>query len=107
MPASAIDKHSGVDVIGKLGGNFIEMHLHHFGVYGGQYQPDGGVSFRAERTEDIGVFVARVDGAAYADSLPSPATRPRAFLPYSAFVLTPEFDGFPRVFRLDFREDSG
>jgi hypothetical protein len=107
MPSSTIHQHSGVDVRGKLRRDFIEMHLHHFGVHRGQNQPNGNITSGAECAEDIGVFVPRVDGCTQADSLASPAACARSFLAYSAFVLTPEFDGFFWVRRLDFLDDFG
>lgn len=107
MPSSAIDEHGGVDVRWQLHRDFIKMHLHHFGVDRGQNQADGDVSARAECAADIGVLVAGVDGRAQADSRASPATRARSLLAYSAFVLTPEFDRFVWVRRLDFGDDFG
>jgi hypothetical protein len=107
VPSSAIDQHGSVNVWRELRRDFIEMHLHHFGVYRGQDQANGHVAARAECAEDIGVFVTRVDGRTQADSLASPASRPRTFLPYSAFVLTPDFDDFVRMRRLDFADDLG
>ncbi len=91
----------------KLRRDFVEMHLHHFGVDGGQNQADGHISRGAERAENIGVFVTRVDGRTQADSLASPAARARTLLTYSAFVLAPDFNRFVWVRRLDFGDDFG
>lgn len=107
MPSGAIDQHGSVNVWRELRRDFIKMQLHHFGVYRGQDQANGHVACGAERTEDIGVFVTRVDGRTQADSRGPPASRPRTLLPYSAFVLTPDFDDFVRMRRLDFTDDLG
>lgn len=107
MPSGTVNEHGGMNMGGQLRGYFVEMHLHHLGVDRRQDQTNGDVACRAERPENIGVFVACVDRRAQADSLASPAACARAFLTYSAFVLAPEFDGFIRMLRLDSRDDLG
>ncbi len=107
MPSGTVDQHGGMHMGRQLRSNFIEMHLHHAGVDGGQNQANGGIACGAECAEDVGVLVTRIDGRTQANSLAPPATRTRSFLAYSAFILTPDLNRFVGMLRLDFFDDFG
>jgi hypothetical protein len=62
MPAGAIGNHGSMDLWGQFGADLIEVQLHHGGVGTGQNQADGTVARGTEGTEDIGIFVTRIDG---------------------------------------------
>lgn len=107
MPSGAIDKHCGVSIFGYLCADFLQMPRHHFRAHGGQDQADRHIACRAECAEDIGVFVARIDGRAEPYAACAPTARTSTLLTYAAFVLAPDLDDFVRACRLDCGDDLG
>ena len=79
---------------GQFCADLIEVQLHHGSVGAGQNQADGTVARGTEGTEDIGIFVARIDGDRRPRPLGRPAMGPAAFLPNAGFILAPQFDVF-------------
>jgi len=93
MPAGAVGDHSGVDLGGERGADFIEVQLHHGSVGVGQNQPHGAPELRAEGTKDIGVLIACIDRHRRARAFGSPAVGAAAFLSDAGFVLAPQLNG--------------
>jgi len=93
MPSGAVGDHGGMDMGWQLGADFVEMQLHHGGIGVGQDEPDGRIPRGTESAEDIGVFVARVDGNGRARSLGGPAMGAAALLTHARFILAPQLDG--------------
>ena len=104
MPGRAVYDHRHVDMGRDLGAYFIQKELHHGRIRTRQNKADCGISFGAERAEDIGVFVARIDGYRWTCAFGSPAMGSASFLPDAAFVLRPELQRLSRMGGGDFPE---
>jgi hypothetical protein len=97
MLAGAVSDHGRMHLWGQFGTDLIEMQLHHGGVGAGQNQADGTVARGTEGTEDIGIFIARIDGHRRPRPFGGPAVGAAAFLPDTGFILTPQFNAFVGV----------
>ena len=62
VPAGAVGDHGRMDLWGQFGADLVEVQLHHGSVGTRENQTDGTVAGGTEGTEDIGIFVARIDG---------------------------------------------
>jgi hypothetical protein len=94
MPAGAVSDHGRMHLWGQFGADLIEVQLHHGGVGAGQNQADSTVACGTEGAEDIGIFVARIDGHRRPRPLGGPAVGPAAFLADTGFILTPQLNVF-------------
>jgi hypothetical protein len=102
--AGAVGDHGSMHLWGQFGADLIEVQLHHGGVGARENQSDGTVARGAEGAEDIGIFVARVDGHRRPQAFGRPAMGTAAFLPKAGFILAPQFNGLARMCGGDFLE---
>ena len=77
---------------GDLGGDLVEMELHHLGVGEGQRQRRAFAACRTDRAEEIGVLIALIGGLAGPRSAPRPLPDKAVLLADARFVLEPDFD---------------
>lgn len=98
MPSGTIDNECCMHIDWKLQADFIQMQLHHFRIHPRQHQPHRRIALRAERPEDIGVFIARIDGHGRPAAFDRPAMRAPSFLPNARFILTPKLNALFGMF---------
>lgn len=93
MPSGAIHEQRGVRAPGDMARDFIEMKLHHVGVGVRKRQRRALAFRRADRAEEIGVFIALIGGLAWARSTTRPLPHDAVLLADAGFILEPDFDG--------------
>lgn len=72
--------------------DFIEVKLHHVRVGVRKRQRRALAFRRADRAEEIGVFIALISGLTRTRSPPRPLPHDAVLLTYAGFILEPDFD---------------
>ena len=77
---------------GDLGGDLVEMELHHLGVGEGQRQRRAFAASGTDRAEEIGVLIALIGGLAGPSSALGPLPDQAVLLADAGFILEPDLD---------------
>ena len=72
--------------------DLVDMKLHHRCVGVGERQRRALALRRADRAEEVGVFIALIGGLTRTRSAPRPLPHEAVFLADARFVLEPDFD---------------
>jgi len=92
MPSGAIKQQDGVRALCDMTRDFIEMKLHGGGVDEGQGERRALAARRADRAEEIGVFVAMIGRLAWPRAALGPLPNKAVLLADASFILKPDFD---------------
>jgi len=92
MPSGAIKQQDGVRALCHVARDFIEMKLHGGGVGEGQGERRALAARRADRAEEIGVFVALIGRLAWPRAALGPLPNKAVLLADASFILKPDFD---------------
>jgi len=95
VPSGAVEDQDGVGARRDVGGDLVEVELHHVGVGVGKRE-SGALSLGgADRAKQIGVFVALVGGPPETRPAPRPSPHEAVLLAAARLVFEPTLDGRP------------
>ena len=82
-----------MSAFGDGAGDLVEVQLHRLSVGEGQGQRCASAAGRADRTKQIGAFIALVGGLARPRSAPRPLPDDAVLLADAGLILEPDLDG--------------
>ena len=92
VPARPVDDDDCVRSFLHLAADFYEVRVHGMGVGEGHDQRCPHAARRADGTKDIGALITLITHSARSCALLAPDIGERPFLPYTGFVLNPDFE---------------
>ncbi len=92
MPSGAIKQQDGMRALRHVSRDFIEMKLHGGGVGEGQGERRALAAGRADRAEEIGVFITLIGRLAWPRAALGPLPNKAVLLADASFILKPDFD---------------
>ena len=92
MPSGAVEQQDGMSAHGDVARDFLEMELHRLGVGMGQGERCSDAAGWANRSEQIGVFVALICGLARPGSASCPLPNLAVLLADPGLVFKPDLD---------------
>jgi hypothetical protein len=92
VPSGAVEQQHRVRAPGDVKRDLVDGHLHRLGIGEGQRQRRAHASGRADRTEQIGAFVALIGGLAGPRAAPGPLPDDAVLLADARFILEPDLD---------------
>ena len=92
VPSGAVEQQNRMRAPGHRSGDLVEMGLHGVGVGEGHGEGCADAPCRADRSKEIGAFVALVGGLARPRSAPGPLPDKAVLLADAGLILEPEFD---------------
>src|SRR5512139_4338945 len=93
MPSGAVEQQHRMRALRDMAGYFLDMQLHHLGIHPRERQRRPFALGRADRAEEIGVFVALIGGLTRTRSTSRPLPNEAVLLADARFVLEPDYNG--------------